>query len=212
MPPPNQRSIAPMAKPHKASTMPIGKGQRSIKEFFAKGHRDVVADLVNSVVHAEEERVRAKALNLPAPPASPRIPEGLAFVQASHSSRLPVSTIALGREEPTVIRINVDHPPETRLGPRLAPHIHTTYHANIQTDLPTPIDEALAKHEEKIRKEKEEKGKRVKQMRSVYNYEQPGIPTHTLGARAEMKRKVMNMSLFPHLENKDFLLKGFEGR
>ena len=49
-------------------------------------------------------------------------------------------------------------------------------------------------------------------MRSVYNYEQPGIPTHTLGARAEMKRKVMNMSLFPHLENKDFLLKGFEGR
>jgi len=217
MPPPNQRSIAPMKKPHKASTMPrkaLPLGQRSISEMFEKSHRervvrDVVADLVNQVVHNEEERVRARALNLP--PAS-HPPAGLAFVQGMHSSSLPASTIALGREEPMTIRINLNDVPETRLGPRLAPQIRTTYHANHQTDLPAPLDEALAKHEEKVKKEKEEKGLRVKNMRNMYNYQQPPIPTHTLGTRADMKRKVMNMSLFPHLENKDFLLKGFEGR
>ena len=220
MPPPHQRSIPPMAKPRRKNTMPLAKGQGTITELFEKAKkakmvRDIVGDIVHSVAEGEMERVRAKALNLPAPPASPRIhhaPEGLAFVQASHSSALPVSTVALGREEPTVIRINLDGPPETRLGPRLAPHIHTTYHANHQTDLPGPLELALAKRDEKIQKEKEERGMRTKQMRSMYNYEQPPIPTHTLGTRADMKRKVMNMSLFPHLENKEFLLKGFEGR
>jgi hypothetical protein len=205
MPP---RKIAPK------KVLPIGKDQSTLKEFFEKPKRekivrDIVADLVNEVVHKEEERVRAKALNL-APASHP--PAGIAFIHADHSSALPPSTIALGKEEPMTIRININDVPETRLGPRLAPQIRTTYHANHQTDIPAPIDEALAKHDEKVKKEKAEQGQRTKQMRSLYNYEQPPIPTHTLGARADMKRKVMNMSLFPNLENKDFLLKGFEGR